>query len=133
MQVSGVDDNIPLQQFWSLTDHYPDLVCHLHVQVTFMGNLGLMLGVPWFSDTDCLKCFICKNGIEGAGHFFFECMSFGKNFTVLWSNLKTTLFKVKPFESNFTFSSLENLIESIKPCSSLEAYLYHSTVKQLLS
>ena len=45
-------DNIPPQQFWSLTDQYPDLVRHLHVQVRLMGNLGLNAGVPWLSDTD---------------------------------------------------------------------------------
>ena len=64
-------DNIPPQQFWSLTDQYPDLVRHLHVQVRLMGNLGLTAGVPWLSDTDGQKCFICKNGVEDAGHFFF--------------------------------------------------------------
>ena len=57
-------DNIPLQQFWSLTDQYPDLVSHLHVQVRLMGKFGLNTGVRWLSDTDCLKCFICKNGTE---------------------------------------------------------------------
>ena len=39
-------DNIPLQQFWSLTEWYPDLVRHLNVQVTPMGNFGLDAGVP---------------------------------------------------------------------------------------
>ena len=34
-------DNIPPQQFWSLTDQYPDLVRHPHVQVRLMGNFGL--------------------------------------------------------------------------------------------
>ena len=63
-------DNIPPQKFWPLRDQYPDLVCHLRVQVRLMGNLGLNAGVPWLSDTDGLKCFICKNGIEDAGHFF---------------------------------------------------------------
>ena len=30
-------DNIPPQQCWSLTDQYPDLVRHLHVQVRLIG------------------------------------------------------------------------------------------------
>ena len=76
-------DNIPPQQFWSLTDQYHDLVRHLHVQVRLMGNLGLNAEVPWLSDTDGRKCFICKNGVEDAGHFFFDCMSFRENFTIL--------------------------------------------------
>ena len=32
-------DNIPPQQFWSLTNWYPDLVRHLYVQVKLMGAL----------------------------------------------------------------------------------------------
>ena len=126
-------DNIPPQQFWSLTDQDPDSVCHLRVQVRFMGNLRANAGVPWLSDTDCVKCFICRNGIENAGHFFFDCMSFKENFTILWSNLKTTLFNANPLESNFMFSFLENLDQKHNPCSSWEVYLYHSTVKQSLS
>ena len=65
--------------------------------------------MPWLSDTDCLRCFICKNGIKDAGHFFFDCMSFRKNFVMLWYNLKTTLFNTNPLESNFVFSFLQNL------------------------
>ena len=76
-------DNIPPQQFWSLTDRYPDVVRHLHVQVTLMGNLGLNAGMSWLSDTDGRKRFICKNGVEDAGHLFFDCMSFRENFTGL--------------------------------------------------
>ena len=100
-------DNIPPQQFWSFTDQYPDLPRHLHVQVKLKGNLGP--GVPWLSDMDCLACFIYENDIEDAGHFFFDCMSFRENFTILWSNLKTTPFNANPLESNFIFSFLENL------------------------
>ena len=61
---------IPSQQFWSLIDLYSDLVRHLHVQVRLVDNLRLDAGVPWLSDTDCRKCFICKNGVEDTGHFF---------------------------------------------------------------
>ena len=102
-------DNIPPQQFWSVTDQYPDLVRHLYVQVRLLGNLGLNAGEPWLSDTDGRKCFICKIGVEDAGHFFFDCMFFRENFTILWSNLKTTLFNANPLGSNFMFSFLVNL------------------------
>ena len=69
-------DNIPPQQFWSLTDQYPDLVRHLQVQVRLMGNLGLNAGVPWLSDTDGQKCFICKNDVEDAvTSFLIACPS----------------------------------------------------------
>ena len=97
-------NNIPPQQFWSLTDQYPDLVFH-----RLMGNLRLNAGVPWLSDTDGRKCFICKNGVKDASYFFFDCMSFRENFSILWSNLKTTFFNANPLESNFMFSFLVNL------------------------
>ena len=100
-------DNIPPQQFWSLIDQYPALVRHLYVQIRLMGNLRLNAGVPWLSDTDCRKCFVCKNSVEDAGHFFFDCMSFRENFSILWSNLKTTLFNADPLEINFMFSFLD--------------------------
>ena len=97
-------DTIYPQQFWSLIDQYPDLVRHLHVKVRLVDNFGLNAEEPWLSDTDDRKCFICKNGVEDAGHFFFDCMPFRENFTILWSNLKTTLFNGNPLESNFMFS-----------------------------
>ena len=95
----AIINNISLQQFWSLTDWYPDLVCHLHVQVSFMGNLGLSAGVPWLSLTNCPSCLICKKGIEHTSHFCFDCMSFRETFDISWSNLKITLFKANSFES----------------------------------
>ena len=106
---------------------------HLHVQVRLMGNQGLNAGMLWLSDTDDRKCFICKNGVEDAGHFLFDCMSFRENLTMLWSNLKTTLFNASSLESNFMFSFLVNLDRKHKPMFLSEVYFYHSTVKQLLS
>ena len=38
--------NVPLEQFWSLADSYPDLVSQLHAQVRLMGNFGLNATVP---------------------------------------------------------------------------------------
>ena len=69
-----------------------------------MGNLRLNAGVLWLPDTDDLKCFTCKNGVEDADHFFFDCMSFRENLTTLRSYLKTTLFNASPLESNFMFT-----------------------------
>ena len=74
-----------------------------------MGNLGLDAWVPWLSDTDGRKCFICKHSVEDAGHFFFDCMSFRENFKILWSDLKTTLFNANSLENNFMSSFLVNL------------------------
>ena len=44
------------------------------MHVRLVGNLGLNAGVSWLSDTDDRNCFICKNGVEDACHFFFDCM-----------------------------------------------------------
>ena len=53
--------------------------------------------------------FHLQNGVEDAGRFFFDCMSFRENYTILWSYLKTTLFNANPLESNSMFSFLVNL------------------------
>ena len=60
--------------------------------------------------------FLCKDSVKDASHFFFDCMSFRENFTILWSNLKTTLLNANPLESNnyFMFSFLENLDQKHK-------------------
>ena len=93
-----------------------------------MGNLRLNAGVPWLSDMDGLKCFICKNGVEDAGRFFFDCMSFRENVTILWSDLKTTLFNASPLESNFMFSFLENLDRNHKTMFLLAGFIF--TIRQ---
>ena len=121
-------DNTPPQKFWSLIDQYPGLVRHLHVQVRLMGNLGFNAGMPLLSDTDGRKCFICKNGVEGASHFFFDYMSFRENFTILWSNLKTSLFNANPSESNFMFSFLVNLDRKHKTMFLLRGFVF--TIRQ---
>ena len=41
-------------------------------------------------------------------HFFSDCMSFRENFSILRSNLKTTLYNANPLEGNFLSSFLEN-------------------------
>ena len=33
-----------------------------------MGNLRPSAGVPWLSDMDERKCFICKSSVEDAGY-----------------------------------------------------------------
>ena len=64
-------------------------------------NHGLNAEVPWLSNTDSIKCFICKNDIEGVGHFVF---GFRENFTILWSDLKTTFLNASSLASNLMFS-----------------------------
>ena len=118
-------DNIPPQQFWSPTGQYPDLVYHLHVQVRFMGNLGFNAGVPWLSDTHCPKCFICKTVSKmPVTSFLIACPS---------EKTSTTLLNANFLESNFMFRFSENLDQKHKTVFLMEVYIYHSTVKQLLS
>ena len=42
-------NNVPPNHFWSLANHYPDLVSRLHVQVRIIGNFGLNGGIPWLT------------------------------------------------------------------------------------
>ena len=44
--------------FWSLADHYPDLVSRLHVQVRIIENFGLNAGIPWLTNTEGATYFV---------------------------------------------------------------------------
>ena len=80
--------NVTLFHFWSLADHFPDLVSRLHVEVRLMGQFGLSGGIPWLRDSDGAFCFVCKQDVERATHFFLDCSYFKQNFLSLWRNLK---------------------------------------------
>ena len=56
--------NVTPFHFWSLADHFPDLVSRLHVQVRLMGQFGLIGGIPWLCDSDGAFCFVCKQDVE---------------------------------------------------------------------
>ena len=60
--------------FWSLADHFPDLVSRLHVQVRLMGQYGLSGGIPWLRNSDGAFCFVCKQDVESVTHFLLDCM-----------------------------------------------------------
>ena len=89
-------ENISPYQFWSIADHYPDLVSRLHVQIRLMGNFGLNGGVPWLTNTDGELCLFCKNSVEDVSHFLSDCSSFRDNFESLWSNLSQKLIACNP-------------------------------------
>ena len=81
MQITqAVFDHLTPSKFWSITDHYPDLVSRLHIQVRLMGNFGLNAGVPWLHGTPGALCFICKEGLDDVNHFLWECKTFRENF-----------------------------------------------------
>ena len=81
-------ENIVLDKFWSLTNHYLDLISRLHIQVRLMGNLCLNSGIPWLSDTEGSLCFIYKGNTETVNHHFTDCSVFKDNYSSLWSNLR---------------------------------------------
>ena len=60
-------ENISPYQFWSIADHYLDLVRHLHVQIRLLGNFGLNGSVPWSTDSE-LGLF-CKESVADICHF----------------------------------------------------------------
>ena len=98
-------NNVPPYHFWSLADHYPDLVSWLHVQVRIMGNLGANGGIlritnPWFTNTEDAICFVCKQGVETVNHFLLECPLFKENLDSLWDKLKTKARHLNPVDGD---------------------------------
>ena len=80
--------NVTPFHFWSLADHFPDLVSRLLVQVRLMGPFGLSGGIPWLRDSDGAFCFVCKQDVHSVPHFLLDCSYFGQNFLSVWRNLK---------------------------------------------
>ena len=50
-------DLVSPQMFWSISNQYPDLVTHLHVQIRLMGNFGFSACVPWTIMAGESPCF----------------------------------------------------------------------------
>ena len=86
----------PPYQFWSIADHYRDLVSRLHVQIKLTGNFGLNGSVPWLTNTDGELCRFCKNSVEDVSRFLLDCSSFKDNFESLWSNLSQKIIACNP-------------------------------------
>ena len=75
--------NVTPFHFWSLADHFPDLVTRLHVQVRLMCHFGPSGGIPWLRDLDGTFCFVCKQDVESVTH---------SSLTVVISNKIFSLF-----------------------------------------
>ena len=88
IEASSCLANVTLFHFWSLADHFPDLVSRLHVQVRLVGQFGLSGSIPWLCDSDGASCFACKQDVESVPHFLLECSYFKQNFLPLLRNLK---------------------------------------------
>ena len=80
--------NVTPFHFWSLADHFPDLVSRLHVQVRLMSQFGLSGSIPWLWDSDGAFCFVCKQDVESVTHFLLDSSYFKQNFLSLCRNLK---------------------------------------------
>ena len=52
-----------------------------------MDNFSLNGSVPWLKHTESALCFICKDHIENADKFLFDCPRFKENFDSIWRNL----------------------------------------------
>ena len=102
-------NNVPPHHFWSLANHYPDLVNRLHVQVRIMGNFGLNGGIPWLTNTEDATCFVCKQGVETVNHFLLECPGFKENFDSLWDKLKTNARHLNPIDGDQIVKFITNL------------------------
>ena len=75
-----------------------------------MGNLELNAVVPWLSDMDGRKCFICKNGVEDAGHFFFDSLHvLQRKLHYLIVRLENYTFQWKIFRKQFYVGFSVNL------------------------
>ena len=103
-------ENISPDQFWSITDLYPDLVRQLHVQIRLMGNFELDSCVPWLTNTEGELCLLCKESVEDVSHFLLDRPHFRDNRESLRSNLSQKVIACNPSDgtqiSHF-FSSLD--------------------------
>ena len=81
--------NVTPFHFWSLADHFPDLLSGLHLQVRLMSQFGPSGGtLPWLHDPDGAFCFVCKQDIESVTHFLLDCSYFKQYFLSLWRKFK---------------------------------------------
>ena len=64
--------NVTPFHFWSLADHFPDLISRQHVQVKLMSQFGLSGNIPWLRDSDGAFCFVCKQNVESVTHFLLD-------------------------------------------------------------
>ena len=102
------------QMFWSISNQYPDLVTHLHVQIRLMGNFGFSACVPWTIKADESLCFVCKEAKDDLYHFLFDCSYFRKNFDSLWSNLDVKASNSSPTDGSQISAFIKNLDQDSK-------------------
>ena len=116
-------ENISPYQFWSIADHYPNLLSRLHVQIRLMGNFGLNGGVPWLTNTDSELCPFCKNSVEDVSHLLSDYFSFRDNFESLWSNLSQKIKACSPSNGTQISQFISSLDRQQKIVLFLEVFL----------
>ena len=117
--------------FWSLADHFPDLVSRLHVQVRLMGQFGLSGGIPWLNDSDGTFCFVCKQDVESVTHFLLDCSYFKQNVLSLWKNLKIKITVSIQADGVNICQFIDKLDRHHKVRLLSGGFLYHLTMKQI--
>ena len=90
----------PLTISGLLSNHYPDLVRQLHVQVRIMGNFSPNGGISWLTDTEGEACFVCKQDVETVNHFLLERPGFKENLDSLWDKLKSKARHLNPTDGD---------------------------------
>ena len=106
--------NVSPHMFCSVPNQYPDLSCHLHVQISLMDNFGLNRGIPWITNTDDALCFVCKRDTETLSHFRFDGPDFQEYFDSLWSNFRLKVTTGNPLDGGLIERFLISLDEHHK-------------------
>ena len=114
--------------FWSLADHFPDLVSRLRVQVRLMGQFSLSGDIPWLRDLDGAFCFVCKQDVESVIHFLLGCSYFKQNFLSFWRNLKLKITMSNQADGVNICQFIDNVDRHHKVLLLLGAIVYHSTM-----
>ena len=74
-----------------------------------MGSFSLNGSVPWLKDTEGALCFICKEDVENAFHFFLGCPQFKENFDSVWRNLQVKITRSNPTDGIQMANFIKNL------------------------
>ena len=98
MQITqAVFDHLTPSKFWSITDHYPDLVRRLHGTDNANGKLWAKCRCAVTTCDYQRPLFYCKEGLDDVYHFFlWEWKAFRENFQTVWSNLFQKIDSANP-------------------------------------
>ena len=81
----------------------------VHLQVSIMGNFGLIGGVFWLDATNGCVCYICQEGVEDNLHFMLECSFSRESASLSLSDLQNKILKLDEVNGPGIVSFLNNL------------------------